>query len=281
MEPRWMQCRATNPLARRIKGWSPKTCLGRPARKTRRTLDIHNGPITGTAQVSTDGFRYGKFQRKTRHLKLTIAKSTGLHPPSSKKTPWKPLNTWNPSLNLRKTTGKFKSAGTALLHSQSAHQMRVTSFSSLPPKSFVLNVKWTASTLNLRSSPPFFPPANSPIPRQAGSLWTSSTHTPAHRSRHLRVRSEGPSSVEKWPSKGGSVKRKWETPIIRRHHNGQQPRWCVPTIYVEGLDFPLGLAAPRFTVNLARFTKTRDCISCFGSTISGMRLFTKSWICIA
>ena len=46
-------------------------------------------------------------------------------------------------------------------------------------------------------------------------------------------------------------------------------------------DFPLGLAAPRFTVNLARFTKTRDCISCFGSTISGMRLFTKSWICIA
>ena len=32
-----MQCRASNPLARRIKGWSPKTCLGRPARKTRRT----------------------------------------------------------------------------------------------------------------------------------------------------------------------------------------------------------------------------------------------------
>ena len=41
------------------------------------------------------------------------------------------------------------------------------------------------------------------------------------------------------------------------------------------------MSAPRFTVNLARFTKTRDCISCFGSTISGMRLFTKSWICIA
>ena len=37
MEPRKMQCRASNPLARRIKGWSPKTCLGRPARKTRRT----------------------------------------------------------------------------------------------------------------------------------------------------------------------------------------------------------------------------------------------------
>ena len=32
-----MQCRASDPLARRIKGWSPKTCLGRPARKTRRT----------------------------------------------------------------------------------------------------------------------------------------------------------------------------------------------------------------------------------------------------
>ena len=32
-----MQCRASNPLARRIRGWSPKTCLGRPARKTRRT----------------------------------------------------------------------------------------------------------------------------------------------------------------------------------------------------------------------------------------------------
>ena len=50
---------------------------------------------------------------------------------------------------------------------------------------------------------------------------------------------------------------------------------------LSGLGFPLGLAAPRFTVNLARFTKTRDCISCFGSTISGMRLFTKSRICIA
>ena len=32
-----MQCRASNPLARRIRGWCPKTCLGRPARKTRRT----------------------------------------------------------------------------------------------------------------------------------------------------------------------------------------------------------------------------------------------------
>ena len=35
---------------------------------------------------------------------------------------------------------------------------------------------------------------------------------------------------------------------------------------------------PRFTVNLARFTKTRGCTSCFGSTISGTRLFTKTWI---
>ena len=40
-----------------------------------------------------------------------------------------------------------------------------------------------------------------------------------------------------------------------------------------GLDFPLDMAALRFTVNFARFTKTRDYISCFGSTISGTRLF--------
>ena len=44
------------------------------------------------------------------------------------------------------------------------------------------------------------------------------------------------------------------------------------------VDFPLGLAALRFTVNLARLTKTRGCTSCFGSTISGMRLFTKTWL---
>ena len=44
------------------------------------------------------------------------------------------------------------------------------------------------------------------------------------------------------------------------------------------VDFPLGLAALRFTVNLARLTKTRGCTSCFGSTISGMRLCTKTWI---
>ena len=47
------------------------------------------------------------------------------------------------------------------------------------------------------------------------------------------------------------------------------------------LDFPLGLAALRFAVNLARFTKTRVCTSCFGSTNFGMRLFTKSQICIS
>ena len=35
------------------------------------------------------------------------------------------------------------------------------------------------------------------------------------------------------------------------------------------LDFPLGLAALRLAVNLARFTKTRVCLSCFGSTNSG------------
>ena len=32
-----MQCRASNPLARRIRWWSPQTCMCRPARKTRRT----------------------------------------------------------------------------------------------------------------------------------------------------------------------------------------------------------------------------------------------------
>ena len=47
------------------------------------------------------------------------------------------------------------------------------------------------------------------------------------------------------------------------------------------LDFPLGLAALRFAVNLARFTKTRVCTSCFGSTNFGMRLFTKSQICLS
>ena len=35
------------------------------------------------------------------------------------------------------------------------------------------------------------------------------------------------------------------------------------------LDFPLGLAVLRLAVNLARFTKTRVCLSCFGSTNSG------------
>ena len=42
-----MQCRASNPLARRIKGWSPKTCLGRPARKTRRTEVMKNIALRG------------------------------------------------------------------------------------------------------------------------------------------------------------------------------------------------------------------------------------------
>ena len=32
-----MQCRASNPLARRIERWSPNTCVCRPARKTRGT----------------------------------------------------------------------------------------------------------------------------------------------------------------------------------------------------------------------------------------------------
>ena len=32
-----MQCRASNPLARRIERWSPDTCVCRPARKTRST----------------------------------------------------------------------------------------------------------------------------------------------------------------------------------------------------------------------------------------------------
>ena len=32
-----MQCRASNPLARRIERWSPDTCVCQPARKTRST----------------------------------------------------------------------------------------------------------------------------------------------------------------------------------------------------------------------------------------------------
>ena len=41
----------------------------------------------------------------------------------------------------------------------------------------------------------------------------------------------------------------------------------------------LGLAVLRLAVNLARFTKTRVCLSCFGSTNFGTRLFTKTQIC--
>ena len=37
----------------------------------------------------------------------------------------------------------------------------------------------------------------------------------------------------------------------------------------------------RLAVNLARFTKTRVCLSCFGSTNSGTRLFTKTQICLS
>ena len=43
----------------------------------------------------------------------------------------------------------------------------------------------------------------------------------------------------------------------------------------------LGLAALRLAVNLACFTKTRVCSSCFGSTNSGTRLFTKTQICLS
>ena len=47
-----MQCRASNPLARRIKGWSPKTCLGRPARKTRRTEVMKMKGVRGKTPTS-------------------------------------------------------------------------------------------------------------------------------------------------------------------------------------------------------------------------------------
>ena len=42
-----MQCQASNPLARRIRGWSPQTCMGRPARKTRRTGKTPKSPEHG------------------------------------------------------------------------------------------------------------------------------------------------------------------------------------------------------------------------------------------
>ena len=36
------------------------------------TLDIHNGPITGTAQVSTDGFRKGQWKVSKEDKALEI-----------------------------------------------------------------------------------------------------------------------------------------------------------------------------------------------------------------
>ena len=56
-----MQCRASNPLARRIKEWSPKTCLGRPARKTRRTEEIL--PCAHRADMSLDMFEKSQLVR--------------------------------------------------------------------------------------------------------------------------------------------------------------------------------------------------------------------------
>ena len=49
--PVQMQCRATNPLARRIERWSPNTCVCRPPRKTRSTEETANY-CSGTRQPS-------------------------------------------------------------------------------------------------------------------------------------------------------------------------------------------------------------------------------------
>ena len=70
-----MRCRASNPLARRIRGWSPKTCLGRPARKTRRTeenfsrrvVDMH--PTHACTIFETTNYRSGT--KQPPHVKGT------------------------------------------------------------------------------------------------------------------------------------------------------------------------------------------------------------------
>ena len=64
------------------------------------------------------------------------------------------------------------------------------------------------------------------------------------------------------PSSGGLVSNAW----LRLVFDTWRPFWADSEV---ALDFPLGLAALRLAVNLARFTKTRVCLSCFGSPNSG------------
>ena len=66
-----MQCRASNPLARRIKGWSPKTCLGRPARKTRRTEVMK---MKGEGGGTCPTFLFGRFSHAffSKQFVLTV-----------------------------------------------------------------------------------------------------------------------------------------------------------------------------------------------------------------
>ena len=54
-----MQCRATNPLARRIERWSPKTCMCRPARKTRGTevMEMKGGEGENNQQENKEAVR--------------------------------------------------------------------------------------------------------------------------------------------------------------------------------------------------------------------------------
>ena len=49
-----MQCRASNPLARRIERWSPNTCVCRPARKTRGTEVMKNEGERGGKQPTSN-----------------------------------------------------------------------------------------------------------------------------------------------------------------------------------------------------------------------------------
>ena len=77
-----MQCRASNPLARRIEGWSPKTCLGRPARKTRRTKVMKMKGSEGGKhqQVTWKAVRKLKAIRSFRNSRCIIASPTQKRP---------------------------------------------------------------------------------------------------------------------------------------------------------------------------------------------------------
>ena len=60
-----MQCRASNPLARRIERRSPKTCVCRPARKTRGTevMEMKGGKGENNQQENKEAV--GLFSGKT------------------------------------------------------------------------------------------------------------------------------------------------------------------------------------------------------------------------